>query len=70
MANYIHANASVLLDNENDTFQKPMTFSTGIYPASILSADLNNDNKQDLAVTIDHAYKVSVLLGNDDEKFW
>ncbi len=62
-------NVSVLPGNGDGTFQNQVTYSTGSHPQCVLSADLNNDTKQDLAVTDFFDNSVSVLLGNGDGTF-
>ncbi len=46
-----------------------MTYSTSPHPHSIVSANVNNDTKQDLAVTNFFDNSVSILLGNGDGTF-
>jgi hypothetical protein len=67
---------SVLLGNGDGTFQAPAEYATsGVWPTSIVSADLNGDGALDLAVADgpNPAYgttgSVSVLFGNGDGTF-
>jgi hypothetical protein len=58
---------SVLLGNDDGTFQRPETFSTGIVPRSLAVADLNGDGTLDLVSL--NRFDSSVLLGNGDGTF-
>jgi hypothetical protein len=70
VANYNDDTIGVLLGHGDGTFSNYTTYSSVIHPYSILSADLNNDGKVDLAVTnSDGANTISVLLGNGNGKF-
>jgi len=60
----------VLLGNGDGTFRPAVTYDlgNGIYPAtSVAVADVNDDGKADIVVTV--AIYVSVLLGNGDGTF-
>ena len=69
VANAYDNSVSVLLGNENGTFQDQTTYGTEADSYSILSADLNDDGKLDLAVTNGFDNTLSVLLGNGDATF-
>jgi hypothetical protein len=58
---------SVLLGNDDGTFQSPLVSTTNGTPTFLTAGDFNNDGKQDLVVT-DNPY-ISVLLGNGDGTF-
>ena len=61
-------NVSILLGNGNGTFQTAVNFNAGT-PTDLAVADLNGDNKLDLAVASNTINKASVLLGNGDGTF-
>jgi len=60
---------TVLLGNGNGTFQSPATYITGNQPTSVALADLDGDDKLDLAVANGSSGSISVLLGNGDGTF-
>ena len=59
----------VLLNNQDGTFGSPINSAAGTNPTFVATADFNNDNKQDIAVTSQAGGSVSVLLGNGDGTF-
>jgi hypothetical protein len=59
----------VLLGNRDGTFQNQVTYSTGRAPLFIVTADLNNDTIQDLAVANSYGNSVSILFGKGDGTF-
>ena len=73
VANTGSSNVSILLGNDDGTFQPAMNFSTGNSPTVIALGDFNRDGKLDLAVFQPAgngvAGSVSVLLGNGDGTF-
>ncbi|HEV2351609.1 MAG TPA: FG-GAP-like repeat-containing protein [Terriglobia bacterium] len=66
------ATGFVLLGKGDGTFQSPLTFPQGTYPANLLVGDFNADGKVDLVYNYSlfpgNGY-VSVLLGNGDGTF-
>jgi hypothetical protein len=60
---------SILLGNGDGTFQAQVPYSTEFKPTSVVTADLNNDGKLDLAVANAQSNTVSILLGNGDGTF-
>jgi FG-GAP-like repeat/Abnormal spindle-like microcephaly-assoc'd, ASPM-SPD-2-Hydin len=62
---------SVFLGNGNGTFQAPTTsYQTAVgFPLAVAVGDFNNDGKLDLAVVVERAAEVSILLGNGDGTF-
>ncbi len=69
MANSGGNTVSVLLGNGNGIFETSMNYTVGVFPASLIPADLNNDDKLDLAVTKLVDNTVSMLLGNGNGTF-
>jgi hypothetical protein len=71
-------NVSVLLGNNDGTFQNKQDFPVGAVPTAVTSASFNDDNGDgkvdsadfvDLAVTNQDSNNVSVLLGKGDGTF-
>ena len=62
-------NVSVRLGNGDGTFGGPVSYGTGVMPASVAIADLNGDGKLDLAVANQRSYSTSVFLGKGDGTF-
>jgi VCBS repeat protein/centrosomal CEP192-like protein len=61
---------SVLLGNGDGTFQSPVSYTVGLNPVAVATADFNNDGKLDLAVVNNGSSgSVSILLGNGDGTF-
>ncbi len=60
---------SVLLGNGDGTFQDHVDYTTGIYPTSLVVADLNADGVLDLAIAKASDGTVSILLGIGDGTF-
>ena len=60
-------NVSVLVSNQNGTFQTQVTYPTGNNPGGIVSGDFNGDGKVDLAVV--GTTTVDVLFGQPDGSF-
>jgi hypothetical protein len=50
-------------------FLAPVDYQVGLYPVAAVSADFNNDDIADLAVSNSSSGTVSVLLGNGDGTF-
>jgi hypothetical protein len=71
VANYDSNNIGVLFGFGNGSFMSIRTFSTGSNsgPQSVAIADLNNDNRLDIAVAIYWPGNVSVLYGDGDGTF-
>jgi len=62
--------ASVLLGNGDGTFQEAVTYNSGgVSPVSLAVADVNGDDKLDLAVANFSSNNVGILLGNGDGTF-
>jgi len=68
----------ILLGNGNGTFQAAITYSpSGFFPGPVVTADVNNDGRPDILVTVCTAQAngaceragVAVLLGNGDGTF-
>ena len=60
---------SILLGNNDGTFQPKTEFATGAAPVGIAVRDFNGDGKLDLAVINSGANSLSILLGNGDGTF-
>jgi hypothetical protein len=63
---------SVLLGNDDGSFNEPVSYSSGVYPSySVALGDLNRDGHPDLVVggAADGGGMASVLLGNGDGTF-
>ena len=71
VANYGTNNVGVLLGYGNGTFAIPTMYSTGNHslPRSVAIADLDNDNKLDIAVANYGTDSVTVLLGDGNGNF-
>jgi hypothetical protein len=57
---------SVLLGNDDGTFQEAVPIDVGVSPAAVMLVDLNGDGHFDLIVANEGEATVSVLLGTDD----
>lgn len=71
-ANLSGGSVSVLLGNGDGTFQSKTDYTLpggNTSPFSIITSDLNNDGKLDLAVAQQSSSKIAVLLGNGDGTF-
>jgi hypothetical protein len=77
-ANDFDSTVSILLGNGDGTFQAqkvfpigvpPVVQGGGVRPVGMITADLNNDGKLDLAVANEVGNSVSILLGNGDGTF-
>jgi hypothetical protein len=68
---FTDGNVSVLLGNEDGTFQAAVNYSTGAKPTAVAVGDFNGDGVQDLAVANEGSgsNNVSVLLGRGDGTF-
>jgi VCBS repeat protein len=64
-----NSGVTVLPGNGNGTFGAPISYGTGISPASVAVGDFNGDGKLDLAVSNVLANTISILLGNGDGTF-
>lgn len=62
-------NVSVLLGNDDGTFQAPVNYSVGTYPWFVVAADLNADQVLDLVVSNRGSADLTVLLGVGDGTF-
>jgi hypothetical protein len=60
---------SVFLGNGDGTFQAPVTYISGTYPAAMALGDFNGDGASDIAVGNWDANSVSIFLGNGDGTF-
>jgi hypothetical protein len=71
VANYGDNTVSILLGNNDGTFQSQVTYATGVSPISVAVGDFNGDGKPDLVVANQLAspYTVSILIGNGDGTF-
>jgi hypothetical protein len=79
VTNLVDNNVSVLINQSTPgalSFQAPVNYSVGTYPAGIVARDFNHDGKMDLAVinsgnSLDSnsTTTLSVLLGNGDGTF-
>ncbi|CAF4728217.1 unnamed protein product, partial [Rotaria sp. Silwood2] len=71
IANYGTNNVFILFGNINGTFEKNVTFSTGLYshPYSIAVGDFNTDNFLDIAVANSGTHQIGVLINNGNETF-
>ena len=71
IANYGSNNIGIIFANDNRTFAKQMTFSTGAgsHPSSIAVGYFNNDTFLDIAVALSGTNKTSVLLNNGNGSF-
>jgi len=58
--------ASVLLGNDNGTFQAHVDYSVGDFPVGIVAGDFNDDGKTDLAIANEFDNTISILYGNGD----
>jgi hypothetical protein len=66
VANLGENTVSVLLGNDDGTFQAARNFPVGGFPRSLAVKDFNGDGILDLAVANCGSNTVSVLLGNGD----
>ena len=60
---------SILLGNGNGTFQAHVDYFVGNSPTGIVTGDVNEDGKLDIAVLNEYDSTVSILLGNGDGTF-
>ena len=68
--NFYEPAVTVALGNGNGTFQPPVDYPSGPFPAGVAVADLNADGKKDLVVAnSDASGTVSVLYGNGNGTF-
>ena len=58
----------IFLGRGDGTFSLTSTYTAGVSPVSVASADLNHDGKLDLAAASQSGY-ISILLGNGDGTF-
>ena len=66
MANLNNDNVSVLFNNGDGTFTAKADYLAGATPASLFSADLDDDGDYDLAVANWLSDNISVLSNNGD----
>ena len=62
--NGVGQGVSILLGNGDGTFQAPIFYPAGTYPASIVAGDFTGDGVLDLAVANQGSGDVSILLGD------
>ena len=60
---------SILMGNDDGTFQRPVQYKVGEQPTSIVAADFNHDGNLDLAVANSLSGYLSILIGNRDGTF-
>jgi hypothetical protein len=60
---------SILLGNGNGTLQPEVRIPAGSQPMGVVVADINNDSKPDLAVTLHGENQIAIRLGNGDGTF-
>src|SRR5438105_753006 len=58
-----------LVNNTISYQQSPILYATGQAPQSVVSADFNNDDHWDLAITNYYGNTISILLGLGDGSF-
>ncbi|MDH4156258.1 MAG: FG-GAP-like repeat-containing protein [candidate division Zixibacteria bacterium] len=63
-SNSYSENISVLLNNDNGSFQQPLDYDAGSYPSSIVAVDLDKDGDSDLVAANREADSVSILLND------
>jgi hypothetical protein len=76
-SNFSDSSVTILLGNGDGTFQTQATYSFnvgplsghGLEPWALVAGDFNGDGKLDLAVTLQYANGVAILLGNGDGSF-
>ncbi len=59
----------IFLGNSDGTFTSGASYSTGIIPISIVTADFNQDGILDMAFTNLDSFNISVMFGNGDGTF-
>ncbi|CAF5005919.1 unnamed protein product, partial [Rotaria sp. Silwood1] len=71
IANYGTNNVGVLFGNSNTTFEKQITFSTGLasHPYSIAIGHFNDDGFVDIAIANSGTHEIGVLLNNGNRTF-
>ena len=74
IANVLHKNVSVLLNNGNGTFAGAVNYPVDFNPGATITADFNGDGKLDLATGnffggATSAGSISILLGNGNGTF-
>ena len=64
-------NLTILLGKGDGSFQSPVTYTVGSFPAVVAATDLNGDGNLDLAVATSDANSssIAILLGNGDGTF-
>jgi hypothetical protein len=60
---------SVLLGNDDGSFEAAVSFAAGDTPVSVAVADLDSDSVPDIVTANRHSGDLSVLLGNGDGSF-
>ena len=70
------ASISVHMNDGNGNFSNEYvygepnnSYTVGQYPRFLTSADINNDQKKDILVAVEHAGVVGILIGNGDSTF-
>ncbi|CAF1461237.1 unnamed protein product [Adineta steineri] len=71
VANYGRANMGVFLGYGNGTFADQISYFVplGTSPSDIAIGDVNNDNHQDIIVTVDYSYTILIFLGSGNGIF-
>ncbi|CAF2091481.1 unnamed protein product, partial [Rotaria magnacalcarata] len=69
VANADSNNVGVLLNIGIGTFSAQTTYSTGIWPGSVVAADVNGDNKPDIIVANSNSNNDRVLLNKGNGTF-
>ncbi len=69
VANESSNDVSILLGNQDSTFQQGQNYAVGEWPKGVAAGDVNHDGKLDLATASFVPGTVSVLLGNGDGTF-
>ncbi|MBW2184750.1 MAG: VCBS repeat-containing protein, partial [Deltaproteobacteria bacterium] len=60
---------SILLGNDDGTFQAAINCNTGMAPEEVVASDFNGDDKVDLAIANSFDDTISILMGKGDGSF-
>jgi len=63
------SSVSVCSDNGNGTFRSAVTYSVSKYYHSVVVGDFNGDGKSDLAIGMNNAATLAILIGKGDGTF-